>query len=272
MIRKLSGMLMISAGAMGLVISVIGLVLIQQTSGYVQEMTGEEVIRFQETPLTLLEAIDIASESAQNASDALGALEETTLSMADVVSNTQPSLAATRELITKEVPESLQTIQAALPTLQTAAEAVDETLRQVSEFESLFIALGLISSSQINYDPETSLADSVATLEGSLEGIPERLESLDPVLNQFEQDMDSVYEGILMVSTEIKALNADLERLVQLTENLEATSQDLDTLIRIARPIATFLLIWLAVSQLAPIYIGFVAIRSAATKHHTETR
>jgi hypothetical protein len=187
-----------------------------------------------------------------------------------VVSNTQPSLVATHELITGQVPESLEAIQSALPTLQTAAGSVDETLRQVSEFETLFVALGLISSPQINYDPETSLADSIATLGESLEGIPERLESMDPLLDQLEEDTASVQSGILVISDEIQALNEDLARVIELTEELEAKSESLDALLRVARPVAMFLLIWLAVSQLAPIYIGFTAISTDTGKRRHE--
>jgi hypothetical protein len=270
MVRKLFGLLMILAGATGLVISAAGLMLIRQTPNYAGETMGVQTGQGEVSRLSLAKAIDIAAESAQDASSALEALHETTLSLADVVSNTQPSLVATHELITDQLPASLEAIQSALPTLQTAAGSVDETLRQVSEFEALFVALGLISAPQIQYDPEVPLADSVATLGESLEGIPERLYSMDPLLDQIEQDTALVHSSILVMGDEIQALNEDLARLIELTEELEATSESLDTLLRVARPVATFLLIWLAVSQLAPIYMGFTAISTGTGKRRPE--
>jgi uncharacterized phage infection (PIP) family protein YhgE len=275
MFKRLVGLLILLIGLAGVTISVGGIIYVQTIPEDPPGLVEDQLGLLQDSLVTLSGTITTTSQGLTTISDSLASLQDTTLQWTDAVSNTLPAIESADTLITQQLPDALRTVQETLPALEQTASIVDQTLIQVSQLQSLLRTLGLISSAPIYYNPDLLLGDGIAQLDGTLEGLPEQLESFGPSLDLVKQQLGVVNDTIVQindinvaVTQDVQRLNENVDELNGIIARLEDVPGEVRTdfrdLVRMLKPVLTGLLVWLGLSQLVPLYFGFQVLRGQA--------
>ena len=129
MFKRILGIVILLVGLFGLLVSIGGTII----SRSVIDQLGASL----ETTLTLasdsLDAVDdtlhLTKTSVEQAGASLDTLAETASNVSMTMNDTQPLLDKVTETATQQVPDSIKSIQSALPDVAEAAGAIDDTIR-----------------------------------------------------------------------------------------------------------------------------------------------
>lgn len=232
----------------------------------------------EQTKATIVEAnyaLETASEAAVNLS----------LTMDDM----QPLIASTTKVVAEDVPNNIESIQDTIPNIAQVAGVIDGVLRTLSNFgieRTIPIPFNPITIDfdlGIDYEPEESFDQTIYDLDASLAGMPEELRSLQADLDLLSNDLGLLTGNIETAATDIEKINAQvalfvpiLDEYLRIVDDIEIAliqakaqiSNQLDT----AKLISILLLVFLGLTQLAPIYLGWELVtgqRSPAAKQET---
>lgn len=206
--------------------------------------------------------------------DSLDTAAETTANLSKTVEDTIPLLDQVSVVVTDQLPENIEAIQTAVPNIAAVATVVDEALTRLSEFEinqTIPIPFNPIEFQYdlgIEYEPEVPFGDSMETLGTSLEGLPEELRSLQTQLEVSAANLDTLSDDLLTASGDVAAINTELAKFIPLLDQyLELLDQVIAGVgqlqVQIAanfstiKTVATILPIVLALTQLAPLVVGW---------------
>ncbi len=270
MIKRVLGIAMLLVGAFGLLIS-IGGVLVSRT---VIDQLGVSL----ETTLTLAsdsldaveDTLELTKTSVDQAGTSIDTLAVTATNVSTTMNDTQPLLEKVTETATQEIPESIESIQEAIPNVAEAAGAIDDTLRVLDSFELDRRVFGIPIQFDlgIDYQPTAPLDETVLILSESLDGVPEDLRAL-------ESDMLLATENLALIGGNIETIAGDLDSISQtvdqisplLDDYLEIVAQtqeliaqaqtDLGDQLQILQWAVTALFVWLGLNQIVPLYLGW---------------
>jgi hypothetical protein len=209
---------------------------------------------------------------------AIGTSVTTTANLSTTVQETGPLLANITTVVTEEVPENIESIQAALPSMIQVADVIDNTLSRLAEFGfereiqlPLGVTVPLSFDLGIEYAPEVPFDTSLIAFQDSLDGLPESLRALESGLADASANTQTLSDDLLATSASLETINSRVAELgpmmnqyVQLIDQLTTTMDDVqsrlgDQLDLIATG-AAGMFILLALSQLAPLYLGYELI------------
>ena len=149
-------------------------------------------------------------------------------------------------------------------------------MRTLSAFNVSRTILGLPLSFDlgVDYDPEIPFDQSVEELGATLEGMPQKLRDL-------QQTIDTTQDNLQTISQDLSELGADLEGV---QDNIDEAQPLIDDYITIVTDLAdsarqsrllldrqmaqanlvlTVAMIWLALAQAAPLYLGWELVSGA---------
>ena len=268
--RKALGWLMLAIGVSGIILSIVGMVagrrLINAIGESLQANLGTTVDNLD----TVRETLILTKSILTDLDSGLETAQETAGNVSTALSETAPLLEDSSQIVTQDVPESIETFQTSLPALIDVASTIDSTLRTLSAFNFNRTILGIPLNLDlgVDYDPDVPFDESVAELGTSLEGLPEQLRGL-------QQYIDSTNDNLLVVSQDVARLSGNLESLDNsmnevepLVENYIAIVTDLSDGARQsrlqlahqldqARLVLTLVMVWFGLLQVAPIYLGW---------------
>jgi hypothetical protein len=176
------------------------------------------------------------------------------------------------------VPENIESIQDALPSMIQVADVIDNTLSRLADFGfereiqlPLGVTVPLSFDLGIEYDPEVPFDTSLIAFQDSLNGLPESLRALESGLADASANTQTLSDDLLATSASLETINSRVAELgpmmdeyVQLIDQLATTMDDVQS--RLADQLdliatgATGMFILLALSQLAPLYLGYELI------------
>ncbi len=223
----------------------------------------------------------------------LDAVATTTLDLATVITSTKPILDETVVLLGTNVPDSVETMQTSLPNLIAVAQTVDTALLTLSNL-SVNDAIGgnvvevpdveILGQSVpvpditlpvipinidlgIDYDQSAALDDSLAGFGEDLDGVPESMRELSASLDVTSQNLFVLGEDVALISDNIDDINAEismlppqiddyLDSLNSLKTNILLLDNTVGEQLSVISTVLVVLLIWLALFQLAPLYVG----------------
>jgi hypothetical protein len=183
----------------------------------------------------------------------------------------QPAVQELGDIAGTDLPASIQAVQGAMPALEQAGLTIDRALRTLAGFEwsatipllnyELGFGLG------VEYDPDIPLDQSIAQVGAGLAELPSQLEGIEADLVSTHQSLGETATSIGEVGDSLAAVGQDLR---DTSETLEAYNDLIDRATRQLRErrwnirdqitrgriILTVILVWLAFSQLAPLYLG----------------
>ncbi|WP_374689197.1 hypothetical protein [Promineifilum sp.] len=274
-IRRILGLIMLLTGLTILALSLAG-------AYYVGD-------RLSALSVGLKSSLDLAGQSLDTARATLGVVESTvgdlggsldtavqaTGNASRTLSDSRPLIDNVAAVTTQEVPEAVEGIQAALPNMIEVAGVIDNTLVTLSSFgidRTIPLPFGASIPLQfdlgIDYNPSAPFDDTLRGFQGSLDGLPESLRGLEEDLRLTNDNLASLATDLQATSDNLTAINTRVGEIAPLLAQYTALIDQLDgtiaqvegnldrqiDLLRIGVPA---LLIFLALTQLAPLYLGW---------------
>ena len=272
--RRLLGIIILLTGLVGVGIAVTGALLLPNLVDRVAASLESTLTQTSEG-LELVEASLLqAKVTVQDLGTTLGTVETNMTVLGQAVSETRPFLDQVSTVAADELPQSIETLQAAIPDMAQVAGVVDDTLTTLNRFriDEEFLGFEIKYDLGVNYDPAVPFDETVLTLGDSLDGLPGSLRSLRVYANVTNDNLEEISQGLYQIGTDLEGLNGRLSEIAPLlndylrliTETNDATRQlrgqmssQLDSL----KTGILFVMIWLAFAQLAPLYLGWELIR-----------
>jgi len=255
MIKRILGILLALAGALGIALCVLGVLYVWRAADGVASAADDTLGLLSDTLDNVDRSLDVASATLDDAVAAVEALHMTTLDVGETLSSTWPTLGGMADLVEDDLAQSIESTQAALDGMEEAAGVIDRTMRGLTE-------LGIA-----DYDPDVPLDRAIATAGEELEPVPGGLRQMGDGLRQMGTSLQSVQTGIIKMGDHILEIGRDVggasaivgsqtDVVRRLQEQADTLRQNMDQSIRVAAWGVTLLLVWIGLSQLALIQWG----------------
>jgi ABC-type transporter Mla subunit MlaD len=234
-------------------------------------------------------SLDLASQSLDAARATLATVEgvvgdlggsldtavQATANASRTLSDSRPLIDNVATVTTQEVPEAVEGIQDALPNIIQVAGAVDTALVALSALNidrTINLPFGgsipLRFDLGIDYNPSAPFDDTLRGFQTSLDGLPESLRGLEEDLRltndnlaSLAADLQATSDNLTTINTRVGEIAPLLAQYTALIDQLDAAivqmEGDLDRQIDLLRIGVPTLLVFLALSQLAPLYLGW---------------
>jgi hypothetical protein len=255
MIKRVLGIMLALIGALGIVLSVLGVVYVWRAAQVAEAAADDALGLLSDTLDNVEDSLDVALTTLDDAADAMDALHATTLDVGQTLSGTQPTLEGMADLAEDDLSQSIEATLAALQAMEETAGVVDRMLRGLS-----LLGVG-------DYDPDVPLDQAVATMGEGLEPVPDGLRQMGDGLRQAGSNLAGVQDGITRmgehmlnirqdVSDANAAIGSHTDIVQRLQDQVHALHENVGQPIRIVAWGATLLLVWIGLSQLALIQWG----------------
>ena len=281
MFRRILGLIMVLIGLSGVYVGVIG----SRAAGDVVDSVGMGLAVNLDLVSQSLDAVEetliLAKASIADVGTGLDTVETTANDIGTAINETKPLLDQIRDIVSDEVPTSVEAVEAALPNIANVAGAIDNTLTTLNNFaidESFDIpnpfsndplyTFELQYDLGINYDPTIPFEQTVEDLGGTIENLPGRLRSLAVYINVSKNNLDTISQNVFAISDDLAVINgriAEIDPLLDEYTRIVVELNDQSRLIKngisdqlesIKRTI-NIVMIWFVLTQVAPIYLGW---------------
>lgn len=258
LVKRLLGLVLVVASLLGLALSVAGVAMVPRTATRVnQGVLGALDVTANALDVTA-EGLNVALVAVGDASSALEAARATTLGVAQTVDDTRPMLRFMQDLAASDLPESIEATQTSLVAAEEAARVVDGTLDQLN-------AIALLTG--LTYDPAVPLDEGVAGVADSLDGLPasfravaESLEAAEGNLSLTESQVADLAESLDAIEGSVSEAQTVVKQYQDLVDELggqvDQVRAGVSNWVRMGTWVAYFVLTWLGLAQLAPLYVG----------------
>jgi hypothetical protein len=280
MFKRILGIVLLIVGLLGLLISVGGTLV---SRGVVAGL-GSSVQTTLDLATESLDAVGdtlaLTKTTVDQAGTSIDTLVETAANVSATMSDTLPVLDKVTDSATRQIPDSIEAVQDAIPAVAEAAGAIDDTLRVLNSFEVNRRVFGVDIQFDlgIDYQPDEPLDDTVLTLGSSLDGIPANLRALESDMVQTSQNVslvggniDSIAGDLESISQTVDDINPLLDQYIDIvgqTKTLIAQAQkDLDGQLGMLQLAVTALFTWLGLNQFVPLYLGWTLLTGDDDDH-----
>ena len=270
MFRRFLGMLMLLIAVGGIGLSLFG---IRLGHGLIDSIAAnfDQTLQLTSQSLdTVSETLLLAKSSIADVNTVMETAETTADDLAQTVNETRPLLTQISAVTSEQVPDSLETIQAAFPSLEQVAGVIDSTLVTLNGFriDEQILGLNIQYDLGIDYEPEIPFDQSVRELGQGLEGLPESLRALQIYINVTDGNLQTVSQDIRNLADDLNVVNGRIneldpildEYLVLITDSNDRTRElrgQINDDVQNMKNGVTLVLVWLAISQIAPLYLGW---------------
>lgn len=277
-IRRILGAIMLLTGATILAFSLAGFFfvgsVVDEVSDSIQNTLALTVQSLDAARTTL----DFAMDTTGDVGEGLAVAVDATGSAAQTMADSRPLIDNVSGVVTQEIPEAVEGIQGALPNIIQVAAVIDNTLETLSSIgidRDIPLPFGgsipLRFDLGINYNPEVPFDESLRSFQTSLLGLPESLRGLEDDLDTTGEnltllaaDLQSASDNLAAVSSRFDQITPLLNQYIRLVDeldrNIAQVTAELDRQLALLRYGAMALLIFLGLTQLAPLYLGWELI------------
>ena len=253
------GVALILAGILGLVLSIGGLVLLPQLERHAAQVAEVQIDVLDRALLATMDGLVTAETSLGQAAEALDALEGMMADVGQAIDDTVPVIDIAAELLSGQLPSTIETTQEALTSVAASARLVDDMLNVIS-------GIPLLGTDR--YNPDTPLYQGFQDVADGLEGMPELLLTAGEGLDTGTESLRDVEEGIAAMggsiseaATSLDSAKMVLEDYQQIIGDLQGTvsyvHESLSGWLRAIRWGLTLTLIWLGIAQIGLITQGW---------------
>jgi len=274
MLKRIIGVILIVIGVMGIGVSVAGV----KVGGQVVDKIGMGI----DNTLGLLlgtmenthETLAVTRSTIATSADTLQTVQTLTANLATTVGDTEPLLISTNAMLTDEVPASLEGVQETIPTLVAVAGSIDDTLTTLNSFriDESILGFSFNYSLGIDYAPDQQFDEAIVQIGDSLSGLPDSLRSMEGDMNTaidnmatIQGDLDTLSTDLVQIETEIRAFLPMIDEYMRLTleinDNIRETRATLNSQMEVMNGLILFAMVWLALFQLLPLYVGLELAR-----------
>ena len=270
MFRRLLGIFLLAVGVIGIALSVAGIIVGRQLVDAIGAGIQSNLQLTSQSLETVEETLLLAKTTISDVNSGLETVETTTTDLGRTINETRPLIDQVNQVASRDVPNSIEAVQTALPNMVEVAGIIDDTLTTLNNFriDENILGLPIQYDLGINYNPDVPFDDSVLAMGESLEGLPETLRSLQIYMNVTNNNLQTISLGLNRVARDLNTINGRIAavdpllneyiRIVNETrDNTRLIRAQLDEQLQMARLIVTIVMVWLGLAQVAPLYLGW---------------
>lgn len=206
------------AGAVGIVLGLLGIILIPFISGRASTFARNTLTTATGGVRSMTKTIREVDDSLVDAVLVLDGARLTLTSVASSVEGSKPLIRSTGELLGDRIPQIIDNTRQALVSAEEGAKAIDQVLRGLA-------SLGPITG--ITYNPDKPLDKAISDVAISLEPLPGELVIVRDDLESSTSDLDEVTESLEKASGDLGTFS---DGLVGLEDKLAKLADDLDVI------------------------------------------
>ena len=258
-VKSVLGASLMIFSALGLVISLLGLLAVCKVSGPFAQSADEAVTLSLTALNTTSQSLDLVQSALSEAQDALGAVETVIQDVDEGLQNTAALTGSLSDALGGDLPQVILNSQDSLTAAEEGAAVIEQMLYALNAISAL---------TGVTYDPDVSLTQGFARLNQSLDAVPQTLHEVDENLIAVRDNLKGMQPGFTDLSDTLIESEAilvetqtsvdDYNRVVQeLSVKISRLQNTLPNWLRIATFALYFLLIWLAISQIGLLWQGW---------------
>ncbi|MBK7914840.1 MAG: hypothetical protein IPJ94_01000 [Chloroflexi bacterium] len=269
MIRRMLGIILLLIGLSGIALGIVGARVSRDMLQTLSDGTKAGLDLAIDSLQTVSDSLTLARQTIADVHTSLETVQTTATDVAVSLEASQPMVADVAAIAGQDLPRSVETIQAAIPNAAQAAEAIDSTLTTLNRFkiDTTILGFPIQYDLGIDYNPDVPFGESVLAIGRSLDDMPIRLRNLQTALEDTAVNLQTISEDMRSLSTDLDGINGrlldfdplitDYIRIVTETDdNLRLIRGQIDQQVASAQFVITLGMVWLAVSQLVPLYLG----------------
>lgn len=270
MFRRIAGFVLLLIGLLGVLLSIGGIIYSGRAVDAVVKVLNDTLGLTGQSLSTVEDTLTLARDTIGDVNNSLVTVEETADSLAKTLADTQPLLEEVAQIAGEDAPNSIESVQQAIPAVADVASVIDDTLLTLNDFkiEEDILGFQLNYDLGVNYAPTVPFDETVASLGTSLDGFPDRLRELEPSLTAANANLGSVSENIYAVSDDLAVLNGRVAEVDPLLGQYIGIVQDINTTMTTtqstvagqagnARLALQLVFAWLGFLQFSLLYLGW---------------
>lgn len=270
MFKRFLGLLMLLIAVGGIVLAFFGARLGHRLVDRVAANFDQTLQLTSQSLDTVSETLALAKSSITDVNTVMETAESTADDLAQTVTDTRPLLSQISSVTSEQVPDSLETIQEAFPSLEQVAGVIDRTLVTLNSFriDEEILGFPIQYDLGVDYAPEVPFDQSVRELGQGLEGLPESLRTLQVYINVTNGNLQTVSQDIRNLADDLGTVNGRISELEPILDEyiiLITTTNDnarqlraqINDDVQSIKNGITLVMVWLAITQIAPLYLGW---------------
>ena len=270
MFRKISGLVLLIIGLLGVLLSIGGIIYSGRAVDAVVAVLDDTLGLTGDSLVTVEDTLALARGTIGDVNTSLVTVEETADSLAKTIEDTQPLLEEVAQITGEDAPDSIESVQGAIPAVAEVAGVIDDTLLTLNEFkiDEEILGFRLNYDLGVNYQPTVPFDETVSGLGSSLDGFPDRLRELEPSLTAANENLGMVSENIYAVSDDLATINgrvAEVDPLlgdyIGIVQNINGTIDTTQSTIQAQagnfKLALQLLFAWLGFLQFSLLYLGW---------------
>ena len=224
---------------------------------------------------TARNTLALSRDTFSDVNGGLGSAIAATANASLTVRDSRPLIDNVGVVVTQEVPEAVEGIQNALPNMIEVAGGIDSTLRTLSSIgidRTINLPFGgsipLQFDLGIDYAPAVPFDNTLRGFQASLDGLPESMRGLETDLQTTSANLDALATDLQAASDNLAIINSRVGEVLPLVDQylaladqagaaIDRVDANIDTQLDALRLGAVAVLVLLALSQLAPLYLGW---------------
>jgi uncharacterized protein YoxC len=254
--RRTVGRVMLGVGIVNVVLALVGIIVGRQLVSELTQGVDDSLELTTEALDSTSDTIDVARAVVGTVDEGLGTVGDVVAEVGGSLETTESALARASDLTSEDVPEALDAVTGALPTLVGVAGAVDNALRLLSQ-----------APFGPDYDPAVPFDDALRPVAETLAPLPDQLRGFSAELAALAESSGVIAADIERLSGELDDVDAQLAEASALLDRYAATADeastlaartrnDLDDQSDAARLLITLLGVAFAAGQVVPLWLG----------------
>ena len=262
----LIGYSLIFAAALGLILSLGGMIATWVYTPRLSQTLQEQVQLAESVMETTAQGLEVASQTLDSTRLTIQTLDETVQTFSQAITNTLPLLDTIGVVVGDDLPVTIQSTQTSLDSAQQSARVIDGVLRTVT-------AIPFFPGDP--YKPEVPLHVALSEVSRSLNGLPPSFRAMQDNLTKSSANLATAQADIQRVRGEVVQVKNNLKQAQQILEQYRQTSLTLGeqlerfrlaipAMMRWASLFLSLFWLWLATAQLGLLTQGLELSRPPA--------
>ncbi len=262
LIKRILGVVIILTSILGLAVCVFVIAAGPPALDRVAAGVDDNISSLGGTLETVSQTLRLAQQTSSQVIAGLNTAEISVRNTAIIVNQTRPLVTNANAIVTGDLANSLDQLQAAIPTLASLAGNIDRTLSFLNRVNILGYGLG------IDYNPEVPLDQSITAIGATFNGIPAKLRGMSTSMDAADQGMQVSAANLESIGANLHEINASfsqftgqfdayLRTTAAVRQRLLAAQVELRDNLQWAKIGLVAVAAWLGLVQLAPLVVGF---------------
>jgi methyl-accepting chemotaxis protein len=270
--QRTVGKAMIAIGVAGIVIGLTTVVASHSMIRQVETSVDDSLQLTGEALSAVTDSIAVTDEIVGSVRSGMTSIQTTMATVEKSLGEGSTALTQGGEFLGGSLPKALEAVNGVLPTIQSIAKSVDDTLELLDE-----VPFGP------NYQPVEPFDAAIGRLSAAMQPLPNELRTLSASFDNLTATSAVMARDVAKLGTDIAALNAKLVDVGVLLDRYSATAGKADALAQASRKDLansanltrwwlTLLGVVFALGQLVPIWLGSVLLANADAGRTIVTR